>query len=113
MRRLTLPVYLMAVSVIAVLGLIGYTVRENYHHQQQLAAAVDERQREINRFLRVEVCDRFELRDEIHLSYLREARERYRRSDPRFSRTLADAIIALEFTQRGCVDEIPAAEGRG
>ena len=110
----TWPVYVSALSIILVLMLIGYTVRENRHRQAELAEQVVEREkveaareRSINRFLRMEVCERLELRDEIQLAYLRAALSRVAGEDSELESVVGQAIRALEITQRGCTAEIP------
>ena len=100
-------VYLLAMSIVMIIFLLGWTVWENHVHQDELAAAVVTRQAEVNQFLRTEVCDRLELRDEIQISYLKAAAGKYAATDPAYSNVLSNAALALEFTQNGCKNQLP------
>ena len=65
----------------------------------------------VNQFLRTEVCERLGVRDEIQLSYLQAAYNRYAETDPDYALVLANAIQAIEFTRRGCIQELPDTGG--
>ena len=110
MKRIVVPVYVMALSLILTLVVVAWTIRSGHQHQKQLEAAAAQRTADVNQSLEA-MCDRFELRDEITLSYLRVARDRYEKTDPRYSMVLADAVLALEVTQRGCRSQLPDTNG--
>lgn len=106
-KRIAWPIYLLSMSMIVWLLLFGYILRQNHAHQEELAAAVAERDNDVNRFLRAEVCDRLRLRDEIQISYLRAAANKNRPTDPLYADVLEDAATAIEFTKEGCLTELP------
>jgi hypothetical protein len=106
MKRVGWPIYVMAVSVIVTLGVLSFAINENRQHQQDIAQGIKERNASLNEFLRTEVCERLELRDEIQLSYLRFVLGTLENTG-QFYRVLEDAIFALEVTQKGCFAEIP------
>ena len=112
MKRISVAVYVMALSLILVMGMIGYVIRENRAHQDELAAAVEERERAVNTFL-TEICDRLSIRDDIQISYLQVASARYALEDPDYAETLARAAQALQVTQSGCLEGIPSTEEGG
>jgi len=95
------------VSIVLSFTLVGWTVRENRVHQRELAAAVVERDKPVNKFLRTEVCDRLRIRDEIQINYLQAAARQWRPIDPAYSEVLQNAAQALEFTKEGCTSELP------
>jgi hypothetical protein len=101
--RLTIPVYLIAVSVIIIVLMIGWVLREDAIHNRDLK----QQQTDTLRFLRTEVCDRLLLRDEIQIGYLTAAYLRYVDDDPEYGAQLLTAIEALKFTKDGCLDELP------
>ena len=103
-------VYMLATSIATIIFLLGWTVWENHAHQDELAAAVVERQAEVNQFLRTEVCERLELRDEIQISYLKAAAARYEKADPAYAGILSNAALALQFTQSGCKRQLPGVK---
>ncbi len=97
---------LFAGSLAVIVLLVGVTIRQDRQHRDDLAAAVVERNRSVNQFLR-EVCERLELRDEIQIGYLKAAAAQYDKSDPAYASVLADAAFALEITQKGCKENLP------
>ena len=112
MKRLSLAVYVMALSLMLVLLMVGYVIREARQHQAELAIAVREREEAVNTFLSA-ICDRLEIRDEIQINYLQVAASRYQREDPDYADVLARAAEALQITQSGCLEEIPTTEEGG
>ena len=100
-------VYMLGASLAIIVALSGWTIREALLHDQELQAAVVQRQAEVNQFLRTEVCERLELRDEIQIGYLKAAAAKYAVTDPVYSGILSDAAVALEFTQEGCKSQLP------
>ena len=66
MKRISLAVYAMVLSLIVILSMVGWIVRENRAHQDELAEAVVLRGAAVNEFLRTEVCERLGVRDEIN-----------------------------------------------
>lgn len=113
MRRVSIAVYVMALSLMLVLIMVAYVIREDRQEQETIATELDIRSRRVNEFLRTEVCERLGIRDEIQLSYLRAAYDRYVDSDPPFAEVLANAIRAIEFTRSGCLREIPDTDSGG
>jgi hypothetical protein len=97
----------MGLSVALTIVVMGWAVRENRHHQIELAQASAARDLRVNQFLRDEVCERLELRDEIQISYLKAAASKYAYTDAPYAEVLLNAAQALEFTQRGCKAQIP------
>jgi hypothetical protein len=106
MKRVGWPIYVMAVSIIVTLGVLSFAIRANRQYQQDIAQGIADRNSSLNQFLRAEVCDRLELRDEIQLSYLRFVLGTLERGS-QFHIVLEDAIYALEVTQKGCAAGIP------
>jgi hypothetical protein len=102
-RHIALPVYLMAFSILASLLLVGYILHENAQHQKDLI----QQRTELIQFLRVEVCERLLLRDEIQIRYLAAAVLRYGDDDPEYAAQLQSAVEALQFTKNGCASELP------
>jgi hypothetical protein len=102
-RSIALPVYLMAFSIFASVLLVGYILRENAQHQKDLL----QQRSELIQFLRVEVCERLLLRDEIQIQYLAAAVLRYGDDDPEYAAQLQQAVEALQFTKNGCASELP------
>ena len=106
-------VYMLGVSLLVIVFLVGWTLRENRQHQKDLAAAVVFRQKEVNQFLRFEVCERLEIRDSIQIQYLQAAIERYEKSDPEFANVLAGSARALLFTQEDRAANLPRVQTPG
>jgi hypothetical protein len=106
-RKIALPIYLLAAGIVATIGLAGYVAYQDRQHDQDLVALALERQRGVNQTLRT-MCDRFELRDEIFLRILSESARRHReagRLDA--AESLELNILALQLAQGDCIDDIP------
>ena len=108
MRRLAFSVYMLAAACVTAIGLGGYTYYADHQNDLALEAQVVERQREINQFLRDQVCARIGLRDEINIAILDDARRRAVAAG-RFetARNLSGFIAAIQNAQGECVEEIP------
>ena len=108
MRRLAFSVYMFAIALVIVIALGGYTYYVDRQNDEALTALAVERQAAINRFLRDQVCARFELRDEINIAILDEGRRRAAaagRTDD--AQTYDLFIAAIQNAQGNCVQEIP------
>jgi hypothetical protein len=109
-RRVTVPVYVIAISIVLAFMLVGWTVRVNYVRGQEVKkqqAAITQQQEQTKVFLRSEVCARLLLRDEILISVLEAAAARVRRTDEDYAAILDNAILAFRFTKDGCESELP------
>jgi hypothetical protein len=102
-KHIAVPVYVMAASILISVLLVGYILRENAQHQKDLI----QQRTELIQFLRVEVCERLLLRDEIQIQYLAAAVLRYQDDDPEYAAQLQTAVQALQFTKNGCASELP------
>jgi hypothetical protein len=113
MRRLAVSVYVFAAACCVAIALGGYTYITDLQNDRAIAALTVARQREINQFLRDHVCARFELRDEINIAILDDARRRAEaagRKDTALN--LSGFIAAIQNAQGECVEEIPGVVRR-
>ena len=102
----------MSLSIVLVIAMLGYVIREDGNHRAELALAVQTRGEALAAYLE-ELCERLQIRDDIQISYLQAASARYAKEDPEYSETLASAAQALEITQSGCLEGIPSTEEGG
>jgi hypothetical protein len=107
LRRVALPIYALAASILLVLALFTYVVVQDVQHDHDLARISAARQVDSNAFFRA-VCDKFEIRDEIVLSLIRPAHLRALAQGERvYADILENATIALETAQGDCDNQIP------
>jgi cell division protein YceG involved in septum cleavage len=106
-RKIAFPIYVLALAIVLTTGMAGYVVSNNRKHDQALAAAVIDRQVAVNQTLR-DMCDRFELRDEIFLRVLNEAAARARKAgNTDMAESLELSSLALQLAQGDCIKDIP------
>jgi hypothetical protein len=107
MRKIALPIYVLAIAIVLTTAMAGYVIHNNREHDKELALAVVDRQRSVNETLRA-MCDRFELRDEIFLRILVDAAARQRAAgDEDAAEGLELNILALQLAQGDCTRDIP------
>ena len=108
MRRLAVSVYVFAAACCVAIALGGYTYITDLQNDRAIAALTVARQREINQFLRTQVCARIGLRDEINIAILEDARRRAIAAK-RFeaAENLTGFILAIQNAQGECVANIP------
>jgi hypothetical protein len=107
MRKIAWPIYLLAISIILVIGMAGFVFYNDRQNDRQLAEAVVDRQRLTNETLRG-ICDRFELRDEIFLRILEQSAARQRAlGNTDAVEELELNILALRLAQGDCLQDIP------
>jgi siroheme synthase (precorrin-2 oxidase/ferrochelatase) len=107
MRKIAVPIYVLALAIVLVIGMGGYVIVNNRQHDKDIAEAVIERQRAVNETLR-SICDRFELRDEIFLRILVDAAARQREAgDEEAAEALELNILALQLAQGDCLQDLP------
>ena len=102
----------MTLSIVVVIAMFGYVIREQGRHRAELAASVQTREENVTAYLE-ELCERLEIRDEIQVGYLQAAAARYTKSDPDYAETLSRAAEALLVSQSGCREGIPSTEEGG
>ena len=108
MRRVALSVYVLAMAIVVVIALGGYTYITDKQNDAALVLLAENRQAEINEFLRDQVCARFALRDEIIIAILDDARRRAAAAGNRdAAETYSFFIAAMQTAQGGCIQEIP------
>ena len=113
MRRVAVSVYAIAAAIIVVIALAGYTYASNLGHERDLRALNVQRQREINVFLREQVCARIELRDEINIAILDDARRRAAEAGlSELALNYEEFIAAIQNAQGECIEEIPGVHQR-
>jgi hypothetical protein len=106
-KKIALPIYLLALALSLTIALAGYVLYQDRAHNRQISALAVERQRGVNETLR-SMCDRFELRDEIFLRILTDVAQRRRASgDEEGAEEMEFNILALQLAQGDCVQEIP------
>ena len=98
-----MPVYVIAISVVVALVLIGYIVREETQHRKELRA----QQAATTTFLRKEVCARLQFRDEVFANVLQASATKYATSDPDLANVFLSAIEALQFSTENCLTQLP------
>ena len=113
-RRMAASIYTFAAALLVIIALAGYTYVSNRGNDRALTQLSLDRQREINQFLRDQVCARFELRDEINIAILEEGRRRAQEAgDKERANTYTFFIVAIQNAQGDCVQNIPTLQVGG